>query len=109
MTRNNVRYFFTQASPQLPIRITLCVYTFQLFYSDAEFEINLVTTFFFKLNGCISGFTKLLVASFKAKNIVDFIKTTQTYIHDKCQGMRGSHPDLELPPTPLPLSFFFPL
>ena len=27
-------------------------------------------------------------------------------VYDKCQGMRGSIPDLELPPTPLSLSRF---
>ena len=30
-------------------------------------------------------------------------------IHDKCQGMSGSLPDLELPPIALPLSLFPPL
>ena len=29
-------------------------------------------------------------------------------IHDKCQGIRGRLPDLELPPKPLPLSLFLP-
>ena len=26
------------------------------------------------------------------------------YLHDKCQGMTGILPDLELPPIPLPLA-----
>ena len=34
-------------------------------------------------------------------------KKKPTAIHDKCQGIRGVLPDLELPPTPLPL-FLFP-
>ena len=35
-------------------------------------------------------------------------KETSVMIYDKCQGMRGSLPDLALPPTPLPLSLFSP-